>query len=52
MDAMIQLQTGFDKENVATPSSFPTVRNLVGAGVSGQRSILEGSEEILNALAR
>lgn len=47
MDAMIQLNT--DLENKQGDSFvFPTVRNLVGAGVTGN-TVLEGNEEVLNA---
>lgn len=47
MDAMIQLQTDLTRKRGDTVV-FPTVRNLVGAGVSGN-TVLEGNEEILNA---
>jgi N4-gp56 family major capsid protein len=47
MDAMIQLQTDLTRKPGDTVV-FPTVRNLVGAGVSGN-TVLEGNEEILNA---
>ena len=47
MDAMIQLQTDLTRKRGDTVV-FPTVRNLVGAGVTGN-TILEGNEEILNA---
>jgi N4-gp56 family major capsid protein len=47
MDAMIQLQTDLTRKP-GDSVVFPTVRNLVGAGVSGN-TVLEGNEEILNA---
>ena len=47
MDAMIQLQTDLTRKPGDT-IVFPTVRNLVGAGVSGN-TVLEGNEELLNA---
>jgi N4-gp56 family major capsid protein len=47
MDAMIQLQTDLTRKRGDTVV-FPTVRNLVGAGVTGN-TVLEGNEEILNA---
>ena len=47
MDAMIQLQTDLTRKPGDTVV-FPTVRNLVGAGVTGN-VVLEGNEEILNA---
>jgi len=47
MDAMIQLQTDLTRKPGDTVV-FPTVRNLVGAGVTGN-TVLEGNEEILNA---
>jgi N4-gp56 family major capsid protein len=47
MDAMIQLQTDLTRKPGDTVV-FPTVRNLTGAGVTGN-TVLEGNEEILNA---
>jgi N4-gp56 family major capsid protein len=47
LDSMIQLQTDLTREP-GDSVVFPTVRNLVGAGVSGN-TVLEGNEEILNA---
>lgn len=47
LDAMIQLQTDLTRKRGDT-IVFPTVRNLVGAGVTGN-VVLEGNEEILNA---
>ena len=47
MDAMIQLQTDLTRKRGDTVV-FPTVRNLVGVGVSGN-TVLEGNEEIINA---
>src|SRR5262249_15181736 len=47
MDAMIQLRTDLTR-NPGDTVVFPTVRNLVGAGVTGN-TVLEGNEEILNA---
>jgi len=47
MDAMIQLQTDLTRKPGDTVV-FPTVRNLVGAGVTGN-TVLEGNEEVLNA---
>src|SRR6187399_1652068 len=47
MDAMIQLQTDLTRKP-GDSVVFPTVRNLVGAGVTGN-TVLEGNEEILNA---
>src|SRR4029077_13913762 len=47
MDAMIQLQLDLTRKPGDTVV-FPTVRNLVGAGVTGN-TVLEGNEEILNA---
>jgi len=47
MDAMIQLQTDLTRKPGDTVV-FPTVRNLVGAGVTGN-VVLEGNEEVLNA---
>ncbi len=47
MDAMIQLQTDLTRKPGDT-IVFPTVRNLVGAGVTGN-TVLEGNEEVLNA---
>ena len=47
LDAMIQLQTDLTRKRGDT-IVFPTVRMLVGAGVTGN-TILEGNEEILNA---
>jgi N4-gp56 family major capsid protein len=44
---MIQLQTDLTRKPGDTVV-FPTVRNLVGAGVTGN-TVLEGNEEILNA---
>jgi N4-gp56 family major capsid protein len=47
MDALIQLQTDLTRKPGDTVV-FPTVRNLVGAGVTGN-VVLEGNEEVLNA---
>lgn len=47
IDSMIQLQTDLTRSPGDTVV-FPTVRNLVGAGVTGN-TVLEGNEEILNA---
>jgi N4-gp56 family major capsid protein len=47
MDSMIQLQTDLTRKP-GDSVVFPTVRNLVGAGVSGN-TVLEGNEEIINA---
>lgn len=47
MDAMIQLRTDLTREP-GDSVVFPTVRNLVGAGVTGN-TVLEGNEEVLNA---
>ena len=47
MDAMIQLQTDLTRKPGDTVV-FPTIRNLVGAGVTGN-TVLEGNEEVLNA---
>jgi N4-gp56 family major capsid protein len=47
MDAMIQLQTDLTRKP-GDSVVFPTVRNLVGAGVTGN-TVLEGTEEVLNA---
>ena len=47
LDAMIQLQTDLTRKP-GDSVVFPTVRNLVGAGVTGN-TVLEGNEEILNA---
>jgi N4-gp56 family major capsid protein len=47
MDAMIQLQTDLTRKP-GDSVVFPTVRNLVGAGVTGN-TVLEGNEEVLNA---
>lgn len=47
LDAMIQLQTDLTREPGDTVV-FPTVRSLVGAGVTGN-TVLEGNEEVLNA---
>jgi len=47
MDAMIQLRTDLTREP-GDSVVFPTVRSLVGAGVTGN-TVLEGNEEILNA---
>jgi N4-gp56 family major capsid protein len=47
MDAMIQLQTDLTRKPGDTVV-FPTIRNLVGSGVTGN-VVLEGNEEILNA---
>ena len=47
MDAMIQLRTDLTREP-GDSVVFPTVRSLVGAGVTGN-AVLEGNEEILNA---
>ena len=44
---MIQLRTDLTREPGDTVV-FPTVRNLVGAGVTGN-AVLEGNEELLNA---
>jgi N4-gp56 family major capsid protein len=44
---MIQLQTDLTRKP-GDSVVFPTVRNLVGAGVTGN-TVLEGNEEILNA---
>jgi N4-gp56 family major capsid protein len=44
---MIQLQTDLTREP-GDSVVFPTVRNLVGAGVTGN-TVLEGNEELLNA---
>jgi hypothetical protein len=46
MNSMIQLQTDLTRKNGDTVV-FATVRNLVGAGVTGN-TVLEGNEEILN----
>ena len=46
MNSMIQLQTDLTRKNGDT-IVFATVRNLVGAGVTGN-TVLEGNEEILN----
>ena len=47
MDAMIQFRTDLTREP-GDSVVFPTVRSLVGAGVTGN-TVLEGNEEILNA---
>src|SRR4029077_20299588 len=47
IDAMIQLQTDLTRKP-GDSVVFPTVRSLVGAGVTGN-TVLEGNEEILNA---
>lgn len=47
MDDMIQLQTDLTRKP-GDSVVFPTVRRLVGAGVTGN-TVLEGNEEILNA---
>jgi N4-gp56 family major capsid protein len=47
MDSMIQLQTDLTRKP-GDSVVFPTVRALVGAGVTGN-TVLEGNEEILNA---
>ena len=47
LDAMIQLQTDLTRKR-GDRVVFPTVRSLVGAGVTGN-VILEGNEEIINA---
>src|SRR6185295_17648913 len=47
MDAMIQLRTDLQSKN-GDSVVFASVRNLVGAGVTGN-TILEGNEEVLNA---
>lgn len=47
MDDMIQLQTDLTRKP-GDSVVFPTVRSLVGAGVTGN-TVLEGNEEILNA---
>jgi N4-gp56 family major capsid protein len=47
MDSMIQLKTELTREP-GDSVVFPTVRNLIGAGVTGN-TVLEGNEEILNA---
>ena len=47
MDAMIQFRTDLTREP-GDSVVFPTVRSLVGAGVTGN-AVLEGNEEILNA---
>ena len=47
IDAMIQLRTDLTREP-GDSVVFPTVRSLVGAGVTGN-TVLEGNEEILNA---
>jgi N4-gp56 family major capsid protein len=47
MNSMIQLQTDLTR-NPGDTVVFPTVRNLVGAGVTGN-TVLEGNEEVLNA---
>ena len=47
LDAMIQLQTDLTRKP-GDSVVFPPVRNLVGAGVTGN-TVLEGNEEILNA---
>ena len=47
MDAMIQLRTDLTRQP-GDSVVFPTVRSLVGAGVTGN-TVLEGHEEILNA---
>ena len=46
MNSMIQLQTDLTRKNGDTVV-FATVRNLVGAGVTGN-TVLEGNEEMLN----
>src|SRR5262252_3416184 len=46
-NAMIQIQSDLTRKN-GDSIMFPMVRNLVGAGVTGN-TILEGNEEILNA---
>ena len=50
MDAMIQLQTDLTRKR-GDRVVFPTVRSLVGAGVTGN-VILEGNEEVINARSR
>lgn len=47
MDDMIQLQTDLTRKP-GDSVVFPTVRNLTGAGVTGN-TVLEGNEEIINA---
>ena len=47
MDSLIQLQTDLTRKP-GDSIVFPTVRNLIGAGVTGN-TVLEGNEEILNA---
>lgn len=47
MDSMIQLRTDLTREP-GDSVVFPTVRNLVGAGVTGN-TVLEGNEEVINA---
>ena len=47
LDAMIQLQTDLTRKR-GDRVVFPTVRSLVGAGVTGN-VVLEGNEEIINA---
>ena len=47
MGAMIQVREDLTRKAGDTVV-FPTVRRLVGAGVSGN-TVLEGNEEILNA---
>jgi len=46
-NALIQIQTDLTRKD-GDSIMFPAVRNLVGAGVTGN-TILEGNEEILNA---
>ena len=46
MNSMIQLRTDLTRAPGDTVV-FPTIRNLVGAGVTGN-AVLEGNEEILN----
>ena len=47
LDAMIQLQTDLTRKR-GDRVVFPTVRSLIGAGVTGN-VILEGNEEVINA---
>jgi N4-gp56 family major capsid protein len=47
MDAMIQVKDDLTRKN-GDSVVFPTVRRLIGAGVTGN-TVLEGNEEILNA---
>lgn len=47
MGSMIQIKVDLEREN-GDSVVFPTVRRLVGAGVTGN-TVLEGNEELLNA---